>query len=64
MPFYEYVCQNCGYGFIDNKAINDRDIAICPKCRSVKVKRLLANPNVIYNGDGFYTTDNKDKKNE
>lgn len=64
MPIYEYICKNCGCEFIDDKSINDRDKAMCPKCRSIKIRRLLSSPNVIYNSDGFYTTDNKDKKDD
>ena len=61
MPTYEYICQNCNYYFFENKSINDRDNSICPRCKSINIRRILAKPNIIYNGDGFYTTDNKEK---
>jgi putative FmdB family regulatory protein len=65
MPSYEYECYECGekfsivIGFSSSLGIN----AVCPECKSKKVKRLYSTPNIIFKGKGFYKTDNgKDKK--
>ncbi len=44
MPVYEYNCEKCGRDFSLEMKISDytkKKIA-CPKCKSVKVKRLIS----------------------
>lgn len=42
MPLYEYDCTACGERFDRLTTTDSADSAACPKCGSVKVKRLLS----------------------
>jgi putative FmdB family regulatory protein len=58
MPIYEYDCSKCGR-FEAMQSIKAEPLTACPTCGS-PVKRLISfNPNIIFKGSGFYTTDNR-----
>ena len=58
MPTYEYKCESCGK-FEHWQSIKDDPLAACPTCGN-PVKRLISNNvNIIFKGQGFYTTNNR-----
>jgi putative FmdB family regulatory protein len=61
MPTYVYRCSNCGDLFELNRSIKDRDKkSTCPKCNKRGVRTVLS-ASIIFNGGGFYKTDNRKK---
>lgn len=61
MPIYQYKCKKCELLFEKYKKIKDRDRVSCPRCKSKDIIRNFSIPSIIFNGDGFYSTDNKDE---
>lgn len=60
MPFYEYVCDNCGHEFEQLQSIKDEPLKKCPKCGKNKLSRLIGTGGgIIFKGSGFYKTDYK-----
>ena len=65
MPTYEYQCDNCNYTFELLQSIKTSPKKKCPKCKKMKLKRLIgAGSGIIFKGTGFYETDYKKKKPE
>jgi putative FmdB family regulatory protein len=42
MPIYEYICCECEHEFEMFSTSHERDLVKCPKCHSVKIKRLIS----------------------
>ena len=42
MPIFEYVCEGCGNEF--ELLIRGQDKAACPKCKSVKLEKVISRP--------------------
>lgn len=60
MPTYEYECDACGHAFELLQSMSDRPVRKCPKCRKLRVRRLISGgAGVIFKGSGFYETDYK-----
>jgi putative FmdB family regulatory protein len=57
MPLYEYRCDACGHQFEVIQKFSDEPIAICPKCGSGPVAKLLSSPAFQFKGTGWYITD-------
>jgi putative FmdB family regulatory protein len=58
MPTYEYECGACGLVFEHFQSMTEAPIRKCPKCRKLKVKRLIGTgAGLIFKGSGFYITD-------
>ena len=57
MPIYEYACRNCGHHFERMQQFSDKPATECPECHH-EVHRVLSAPAIIFNGPGFYVTDN------
>ncbi len=58
MPTYGYECNNCGFEFDKFQSMSAPVLKKCPKCRKLKLKRLIgAGAGVIFKGSGFYATD-------
>ena len=58
MPNYDYVCSSCGHKFELFQNIKDSPKKKCPKCRRLKLTRLIgAGAAVLFKGKGFYQTD-------
>lgn len=58
MPTYEYECRACGLVFEQFQSMTEAPIRKCPKCRKLKVKRLIGTgAGLIFKGSGFYITD-------
>ena len=58
MPIYEYECGLCHFRFERKQRFDEEPVAICPKCRG-KARRVLHSVPIIFNGSGFYVTDNR-----
>jgi putative FmdB family regulatory protein len=57
---YDYECTKCGDLRTVERGINDpEEIYICVICNCSLTRKWSA-PTVVFNGPGFYTTDNKD----
>jgi putative FmdB family regulatory protein len=57
MPLYEYRCEACGHQFEIIQKFSDEPIAVCPKCGSGPVAKLLSSPAFQFKGTGWYITD-------
>lgn len=44
MPFYEYVCEECGHRSEFRQSIHDAPLMACPEC-SGKLRRLISGGN-------------------
>ena len=59
MALYEYDCMPCGLRFIKERSINDSDPGYaCETCNHTLV-RVYSNVGAVFNGSGFYSTDNR-----
>ena len=62
MPTYEYECDACSYGFEHLQSMVDKKLKKCPKCKKLKLSRLIGSgAGIIFKGTGFYETDYKKK---
>lgn len=61
MPFYDYRCKNCGKFEVKQK-ISDEALKECPSCHSPVTRIISKGVGIVFKGPGFYTTDNKTKK--
>jgi putative FmdB family regulatory protein len=60
MPTYEYLCEACDHAFELFHSMKDEPVKKCPKCKKLKVRRLLGTGGgIIFKGTGFYQTDYK-----
>src|SRR6185312_5194848 len=58
MPTYDYVCDGCNHAFEMFQSIKDDAIKKCPKCKKMKLRRLIgAGAAIMFKGSGFYKTD-------
>ncbi len=57
MPLYEYRCESCRHQFEVIQKFSDALVAVCPKCGSGPVVKLLSSPAIQFKGSGFYITD-------
>lgn len=60
MPVYQYKCKKCKNEFEIHKSFelyNKKET--CPACKSDKTIKVFSSPKIIFNGDGFYSTDYK-----
>ena len=58
MPIYDYECGLCHFRFERKQRFDEEPVAICPECRG-KARRDLHSVPIIFNGSGFYVTDNR-----
>jgi putative FmdB family regulatory protein len=58
MPVYEYKCEQCGARFDLRRSLVEDTEARCPDCGG-RGRRVYSPVSVIFNGSGFYTTDNR-----
>jgi putative FmdB family regulatory protein len=58
MPVYDYECEECSAQFELRRGFSDKSEARCPRCEG-KARRLFRPVPVIFNGPGFYVTDNR-----
>ena len=58
MPTYDYACEGCGHRFEVFHSIVAAPIRKCPRCKKLKVKRMIGTgAGIIFRGSGFYQTD-------
>jgi putative FmdB family regulatory protein len=57
VPLYEYQCGACGHRFDHIQTYSDPILRKCPKCKKLKLKKLLSAPAVQFKGTGWYVTD-------
>jgi putative FmdB family regulatory protein len=61
MPAYEYICNNCNKEYTKSRSIKDPDPGYsCETCNSTLV-RVYSKVGAVFNGTGFYSTDNRKK---
>ena len=58
MPMYEYECLTCGLHFVRRQHFSDPPLQQCSECQG-KVRRVFSPPAIVFNGPGFYVTDNR-----
>lgn len=58
MPVYEYQCEDCSKLFDLRRSFDDAAEACCPGCGG-KARRIYSAVPIIFNGSGFYVTDNR-----
>jgi len=59
MPTYEYDCMSCAVRYTKVREIADEDPGYtCEICNKTLV-RVYSNVGVIFDGSGFYKTDNR-----
>ena len=65
MPFYEYVCSNCGATTEMLQKISDPPATTCPKCNTEGLTKQISAAGFRLKGGGWYETDFKsgDKRN-
>ncbi len=65
MPFYEYVCSNCGATTEILQRISDSPATTCPKCNTEGLTKQISAAGFRLKGGGWYETDFKsgDKRN-
>jgi predicted nucleic acid-binding Zn ribbon protein len=67
---YTYKCPLCNRLFNKNLSVLDyEDTGMsrtkCPHCqKTILPTRVITAPTVIYNGTGFYSSDNRKKEND
>lgn len=54
MPIYDYCCEKCGHEFEREQRITEDPIRRCPKCRSLRAKRLISRTSFVLKGGGWY----------
>ena len=54
MPTYEYECTACAHDFEIEQRITADRLKKCPKCKKMKLKRLVGTGNFILKGGGWY----------
>jgi len=63
MPIYEFECTKCRNRFeiLQARYHDDKIQESCPLCKKCQgeTRRVFSVPLVMYNGDGFFTTDSK-----
>lgn len=59
MALYEYDCISCAIRIVKERSIKDVDPGYkCETCNNTLV-RVYSNIGAIFNGSGFYSTDNR-----
>lgn len=62
MPVYEYECTGpCGKIFAKQRSIKEEDPGYTCETCNVPLKKVYYSAGVIFNGSGFYNTDNRKK---
>jgi putative FmdB family regulatory protein len=59
MPFYEYICTNCGAATELLQKISDPPATTCPKCHAEALTKQISAAGFRLKGGGWYETDFK-----
>ena len=57
MPIYEYKCEKCGHGFEKLVFAGDREKITCPKCGTLKTKKMMSAASFMGSGIGSMCAD-------
>jgi putative FmdB family regulatory protein len=61
MPAYEYDCMGCAMRYTKVRSMTEDDPGyLCETCNKSLV-RVYSNVSAVFNGSGFYSTDNRKK---
>jgi putative FmdB family regulatory protein len=61
MALYEYDCMPCAKRYTKQRSITDNDPGYqCETC-NLPLVRVYSNVGAVFNGSGFYSTDNRKK---
>jgi putative FmdB family regulatory protein len=61
MALYEYDCMRCAQRYIKERSVQDNDPGYnCENC-NLSLVRVYSNVGAVFNGSGFYSTDNRKK---
>ena len=59
MALYEYDCMPCAKRYIKDRSVKEEDPGYkCDTCNHTLV-RVYSNVGAVFNGSGFYSTDNR-----
>ncbi len=61
MPIYAYKCNKCQRQFDVRQRFSDDPLTECIYCDG-QVRRLITQVGVVFKGNGFYVTDNRNGK--
>jgi putative FmdB family regulatory protein len=59
MPVYEYVCTKCSKDYTFQRSIKEDDPGYTCETCNVSLERVYSNVGAVFNGSGFYSTDNR-----
>jgi len=59
MPFYEYICTNCGAATEILQKISDPAATTCPQCHAETLTKQISAAGFRLKGGGWYETDFK-----
>jgi putative FmdB family regulatory protein len=62
VPEYTYKCERCGRISEEKHGMLDNPDVYCPVCRSSMNKMIVSKIDIIFNGHGFFRTDNRKKE--
>ncbi len=59
MPVYEYLREQCNKQSTKVRSITDSDPGYSCETCNVPLNRVYSNVGAVFNGSGFYSTDNR-----
>jgi putative FmdB family regulatory protein len=59
MAIYEYDCTHCNVRVVKERSIRDNDPGYSCKTCNNELIRVYSNVGAVFNGSGFYSTDNR-----
>ncbi|MFE8071453.1 zinc ribbon domain-containing protein [Marinobacteraceae bacterium S3BR75-40.1] len=62
MPFYEYVCDDCGHEKTVLQSMSDEPLKTCPECNRDSFRKRISAAGFRLKGSGWYETDFKTGK--
>ena len=57
MPTYNYECSGCGHNLEIVQNMKDEPLKECPKCKGMLEKIIIGIGGIVFNGNGFHSTD-------
>jgi putative FmdB family regulatory protein len=59
MPAYEYKCESCSKDYTKVRGIKEDDPGYYCEACNLPLVRVYSNVGAVFNGSGFYSTDNR-----
>lgn len=63
MPTYTYRCRDCRYEFEIEQRMSEPSLTDCPRCEEGHLGKVINSVGVVFKGNGFYVTDNRNGRN-